>query len=232
MKKINTISELIKNMIFSGTFLAGERLPSERELAKKFSVSRPAIHEALLQLQGEGILTIRPRHGCVVKDLSKTQSIDLINDLYLNNYLKNSEKIEIGLVEFREMILEKVIKKLIQQTKNYSEKEKNDFFSQVENLIEFSIQDDLQKIAAEDFEFYSTLVELSDEEVLLFFFKMAKTIYIHHVSNFFKETKFDIKKIAKYKKDLLIKLKSGEEDNALEIMKILTHPKTYRHEKY
>jgi GntR family uxuAB operon transcriptional repressor len=44
----------------------GERLPAERELAKRFGVSRPTIREALLSLQMAGVVQVRTNSGAYV----------------------------------------------------------------------------------------------------------------------------------------------------------------------
>ncbi len=255
--KKDKLSLIIKDMILSGAFLSGERLPPERELAMSFGVSRPAVHDALLQVQADGLVKMRPRHGCVVRDFSSLPSISILTELYLNNRLNDSKKIESGLVEFRQMILEKIIEKLLLKIKKLSEQEKHNFFSPLENLLDFSLQDytiqntgkikiknkvntkeidvgeiDTEKIAFEDFNFYCKLIELSEEPVFLMFFKMAETIYIHQVSEFLKENLSYIKMIPEYKKEFLEVLKMGNKNKAVKMMKILTDPETYRRSKY
>ena len=49
----------IKKAILSGTFKAGEKLPSERELVEQFQVSRVTIREAFRNLQSSGLITIK-----------------------------------------------------------------------------------------------------------------------------------------------------------------------------
>jgi GntR family uxuAB operon transcriptional repressor len=44
----------------------GQRLPAERELAKRFGVSRPTIREAILSLQMAGMLEVRKNSGAYV----------------------------------------------------------------------------------------------------------------------------------------------------------------------
>ncbi len=221
-------------MIFTGAFLSGERLPPERELADFFGVSRPAVHDALLKLQAEGLVKMRPRHGCVVKDFSSLASISLLTELYLNNRLDNCQEIEAGLVEFRQMILEKITEKLLRKIKKFSTDEKDDFFIPLENLLEFSDckkEVDIKKLALEDFKFYCKFIELSDEQVFLLFFKMAEIIYIHQLSQFLKEDLSYTKMISKNKKEFLAILKSGNKSKAIAFMKTLTDPETYRREK-
>jgi len=47
--------------IEAGEFVNGSRLPSERELAESFAVSRTAVREALLSLQSLGLITIQEK---------------------------------------------------------------------------------------------------------------------------------------------------------------------------
>jgi GntR family transcriptional repressor for pyruvate dehydrogenase complex len=51
----------IRAAILDGTIPSGERLPSERELARQFRVSRASVREALRHLQAQGLLAARGR---------------------------------------------------------------------------------------------------------------------------------------------------------------------------
>ncbi len=62
------IARQIAQAIHEGRFLAGETLPSTRELAEKFDVSRPILREALSILQIQGYVSIRHGRGTFVKD--------------------------------------------------------------------------------------------------------------------------------------------------------------------
>ena len=61
---VNQIIELID----SGAFPPGSRLPAERDLAEKFGVSRVSVREAAIALQAQGRLEIRPSSGAYVLD--------------------------------------------------------------------------------------------------------------------------------------------------------------------
>jgi DNA-binding FadR family transcriptional regulator len=50
------VCEQLKQSILSGHFKAGDKLPSERDLAEEFRVSRVAIREALRALGNSGLL--------------------------------------------------------------------------------------------------------------------------------------------------------------------------------
>jgi DNA-binding FadR family transcriptional regulator len=56
----------IKGEILSGALRPGDRLPSERDLARTLGVGRPAVREAIAALQNERIVTTRPGAGSFV----------------------------------------------------------------------------------------------------------------------------------------------------------------------
>ncbi len=61
------LSQQILEMIVSGNLQAGDRLPSTKELAERFSVATPTIREALRRLQGTGVIDIRHGSGIYVR---------------------------------------------------------------------------------------------------------------------------------------------------------------------
>jgi DNA-binding FadR family transcriptional regulator len=61
------IYEQILEQIVSGQSTIGDRLPSEEQLAKEHSVSRPVIREALSRLQADGVVVTRRGAGTFVQ---------------------------------------------------------------------------------------------------------------------------------------------------------------------
>lgn len=55
------VADQIRAAILDGSLAAGAGLPSERELAQQFGVSRATVREALRQLQAQGLLAPRGR---------------------------------------------------------------------------------------------------------------------------------------------------------------------------
>ena len=55
-------------LILGGHFAVGERLPSERQLATRFGVSRPTVREALSALEARGLVTARVGSGTFVAE--------------------------------------------------------------------------------------------------------------------------------------------------------------------
>jgi len=53
----------------SGRYKVGDRLPAERELAAEYEVSRPAVREAMIALEVQGLIEVRIGSGAYVKRL-------------------------------------------------------------------------------------------------------------------------------------------------------------------
>lgn len=71
------VANQIENLITSGQIKPGERLPSERDLAARFEVSRPTIREAMIALEIAGLVEIRTGSGIYVLDQVEKQEIGL-----------------------------------------------------------------------------------------------------------------------------------------------------------
>lgn len=54
------VASQIRTLIFSNNLEAGQKLPSERELANQLEVSRVVVREALRSLEQSGLIEIRP----------------------------------------------------------------------------------------------------------------------------------------------------------------------------
>src|ERR1700730_9738812 len=67
------IADQLRSLIAAGEFPPGSRLPAERELAKRFGVSRPTLREALIALEVEGYVDVRPGSGIVVTTQKGTE---------------------------------------------------------------------------------------------------------------------------------------------------------------
>ncbi len=68
--KIDEVAAELKNRIDRGEYAAGQRLPSEREIADELNVSRATVRGALLRLQAENMIDIVPRGGAFVRSPS------------------------------------------------------------------------------------------------------------------------------------------------------------------
>jgi DNA-binding FadR family transcriptional regulator len=60
------IAQKLANAIAAGEYAVGHRLPSERELAQSFDVSRPTVREAIIALELDGVVEVRLGSGVYV----------------------------------------------------------------------------------------------------------------------------------------------------------------------
>lgn len=70
------VAEGLREAILRGVVRGGQPIRQE-EVAEQFGVSRGPVREALRQLQGEGLVELRPHRGAVVSDLSEEEVTEL-----------------------------------------------------------------------------------------------------------------------------------------------------------
>ncbi len=88
----DTCIDRLEGLILSGGLSIGERLPSERDFAIQIGVSRPVLHEALVDLDAKGLVRIIPRRGVFVCDYRRSGSLSILSSLlaYHNGTLDHS----------------------------------------------------------------------------------------------------------------------------------------------
>ncbi|MGW0735227.1 GntR family transcriptional regulator [Streptomyces sp. NPDC002851] len=80
-RPVVTLYERIADAIHGGTYPPGSTLPSEPKLAAELGVSRPALREALLLLQEDGLLTVRRGVGRTVNDSPPRRGFERVRPL-------------------------------------------------------------------------------------------------------------------------------------------------------
>ena len=89
----------IKDMIEQGKLTTGDQLPTERELAEAFKVSRPSVREALRSLESQGFLVSRQGDGTYVSQ----EPIELIIEP-LARILEREKYDQLELFEMRRLL--------------------------------------------------------------------------------------------------------------------------------
>lgn len=69
----------IARTILSGKWKVGEKLPTERELAAEFGISKTMAHTGLERLSQIGLLDVKPQSGTYVADYMKTGNVETLN---------------------------------------------------------------------------------------------------------------------------------------------------------
>ncbi|HSI53906.1 MAG: FadR/GntR family transcriptional regulator [Ramlibacter sp.] len=79
------------NEIMAGRFSAGDRLPTENQLAQRFAVSRPVVREALQRLQTDGVVIARQGSGTYVQRSPSQRVAELTTQVSLHEVLQVME---------------------------------------------------------------------------------------------------------------------------------------------
>jgi len=95
-KLSDVIMARIEAMIVDGSLGSGERLPSERDLAQHFSVSRPSLREAIQKLEARGLVERRQGGGTYVCDTLQQRVAEPLFEL-----LAKHPESQFYLLEFR-----------------------------------------------------------------------------------------------------------------------------------
>ncbi len=106
------VSSQIKKQIYKGVLKPGDKLQSESELARSFSVSRQTIREALRTLELSGFITIRRgvRGGPLVENtISNKVSESLLDAIQMGT--ANVDDLTSAWLAFGKLLLEKAIEK-------------------------------------------------------------------------------------------------------------------------
>lgn len=105
-----SVIEQIMDLIKSNELKPGDKLPTERELAEKFSISRGSLREAFRVLESKGLIKSKPGGGRFIREIRKngqTNTANIISSLEKSSILE--------LLEAREMFEIKIVKLAVQR---------------------------------------------------------------------------------------------------------------------
>ena len=72
------VADQLGELIRGGAFATGERLPPERDLARRLGVSRPVVREAMVALEIAGLVEVRTGSGTYVRGASTGNAQPLV----------------------------------------------------------------------------------------------------------------------------------------------------------
>lgn len=151
----NKITELIRTK----KLVAGQKLPTEKELCEMFGVSRTSLREALHMLSAKGLITVRKGSGIFVNDYSSDTAQDFMS-FYLE--LSFDKDTIIHVVKVRQ-ILEPDIAKLAAMNRTETD------LKNIENIInEFKICDkcDAKRLGELDREYHLALANATGNPLI------------------------------------------------------------------
>jgi len=210
------IEEAIVNAIRQGKLSAGEKLPTEVELCKQFSVSRTAVREAISKLNARGLITVRKGSGTYVSEISIDQAQQALNLFF---ELSTQPNLVFDTISARRMIEPSIAAFAARVRK----KEHIYYLEQnLEDMIACDIED-LDKEAELDNAFHSGIIKSTGNEVLTLLLRPVYNLMPQYRQMVFAKNSHTVHIKAKdiligFHGDILNAIKSGDSEKAFQSM--------------
>jgi len=152
------VAEKLQEMVLSESLVPGDRLPGERDLAKRLGISRTVLREAIRVLEGRGLLKVKPGCGTYVSAMTAQ---DAAAPLALMLKLSHRPDLTSHLGEVRRMIEIEAAGLAAERA------EQADITALEKTLITMGeMQNDAQAYTAQDLAFHMRIAEATHNQVL------------------------------------------------------------------
>jgi GntR family transcriptional regulator, transcriptional repressor for pyruvate dehydrogenase complex len=173
----------LEQLILSGELRAGEHLPAERDLAIKLGVSRPVLHEALVDLAAKGLVTILPRRGVEVNDFRQSGSMAILSSLLNYHNGEFDSAFTNSLFEMR-LLVEVETARLAALKANPAQLSLLDEIAAAEKATD---RNDIAALTKLDFDFHLQIAIASQNHIYPLILNSFNAVYTHFTGLFFKD---------------------------------------------
>lgn len=181
MKKslTETIIEELKISILSGEYAPGEKLPTLRELADLYNVSRSVINAVVVDLETNGYIKIVPTKWIEVADWENEGNLSILSDLVQYGML-NVKQLQ-DLLEARKFLELECVRKAAEN----ATKEQLGRLRAL--IIEEEVEEDPKKRARFDLQFHYAICKLSGNMVYGFIMKAFEASAVPLIEQFYSD---------------------------------------------
>ena len=206
--KVDEILTVLRTEILSGQYRAGERMPSERDLATRFSSNRGAIREVIKKLEQLGIIEVNPG-GVRVVPIEKA-TLDVLRYLLELGAIDQQQLIGQLLDVLGSMLSLSVRSALIVA----SRKECNEIAESIEGMIS-SIDRNDEELHRESFNLLTDkLIAINQNLVLRLIGNGIRTQFIAHIRRENFNPNIDVSRIKVGLKNFQNNVRSGDPEGA------------------
>jgi len=208
----------LEGLILSGELKIGERLPSERDFAARLAVSRPVLHEALVDLAAKGLVEIVPRRGAFISDFRTSGSVAMLSSLlsYHNGAL--APEMAQSLMDMR-LTVEAETARLAAINRTA------DHLSQFDALLAREATADLSDplaLTELDFSFHLLVAIASGNLIYPLIINSFKPVYTHLTGEFFKQVGPDvISEVFGFHRSLVTAIRTMDAGTAVSVMQTM-----------
>lgn len=207
----NKANKLILDLILSGQYPVGTALPTERALAKKFDVSRSIVHLALVDLQQEGFIEFKPRHGAYVTDYTKQPTINTLNTIMNYDSSLIDKNLFNGYLSFRSLIEVECVRLCCVNATIEDLQKLEDIF--------ISIKGNTKDLSQKYNDFHYQIVLSSKNVLYAMIFKSYQPIIIKLMEKHYLLSPQDIDKSLSIHHELLLAIKDRDQEKSAQLMK-------------
>lgn len=216
----------LEQMILSGELKIGERLPSERDFASRLNVSRPVLHQALVDLEAKGLVQIIPRRGVFISDYRRDGSLAMLASLL--SYHDGSLAPEFGqsMLDMR-LLLETETARLA--ASNRTEEHLTEFRTILAQEFE-AARNDPQTLTDLDFAFHLSIAVASANMVYPLIINSFKGVYTSLTGEFFRKYvgTLIVEEVHQFHHRLVAAFEKQDADSAVQTMiEMLNHGESY-----
>ena len=212
----------LEELILSGELQAGARLPAERDLALRLGVSRPVLHEALVDLAAKGLVSILPRRGVVVNDFRKAGSTAILDSLLEYHQGALDPAFVDSLFAMRVLVETETARLAARSASPIQRQELAALLAQESRLD----RGDGAALTALDFEFHLLISIASGNRVYPLILNSFKKVYTHFTGLFFARwgATVVVDEVFAFHQRLVEAINAGQDDDAAHIMgELLAH---------
>ena len=160
------VVQRILDLVKAGHLSAGDKLPSERDLAEQLDVSRPTVREALRALSILGVLEIRHGGGVYVTALNAEELLSPM-DFFVSLNAQNMAELFDARIHFEPMLASLAAERLTDAA-----------LARLATLVAVQVADpeDADLFHDTDVEFHKTILEASGNDFLSRFGKLLQVL--------------------------------------------------------
>ncbi|TAL31362.1 MAG: FadR family transcriptional regulator [Spirochaetes bacterium] len=216
---VEVFVERFERLILSGQISVGERLPSERELALKLGVSRPVVHEGLVELQVRGLVSVVSRKGVFVNDYRKQGSLAMLESLLVYQQGALEPRLMKSLLEMRRLFECETARMAARIRAEDGVKALREIVDE-EKACDHR---DTARVVELDFQFHLNVAIASGNLVYPLLMNSFRGVYTNITGQFFTVTAFVVE-VFGFHEGLALAIEAGDEERSCAIMqRLLEH---------
>ncbi|MDA3958588.1 FadR/GntR family transcriptional regulator [Oceanispirochaeta sp.] len=175
---VEQVMEQIKELIASGTYQPGDKLPTEHELAERFGIGRSSVREAIKIFNYLGVLTSKAAKGTFLSDRANISAEALSWSILLGKD-EQQELIETrGAIELWSII---TLIRLQQKDEEKVNRVLEDLLKEVDKMKDGIESKKPEKLVEADYNFHNIIVKSTGNSLFYSIYKTLKSFMYEEI---------------------------------------------------